>query len=292
MTFEHLPGLYQPLPDELVIVRHGEDEYVLDVVALTSNYQCIYGKGCQGVAPASGEGFGRHRPADPSVAGCCRITPGYQLATAEVAEADAAGADSPLRVLPFAQALRPDEAQHYAQIAAGEWYVETQDERGVWDSRHADIGGNCIFLNTEGPEGKLGCSLHHLAQRLGVDPKQTRPMICHVEPAAAFVIADGLDGGGRRVLVTLRPPWFGWFAADGYFCTSDAAAYSATEPVFRRMASEYTALLGADVYAAMLPTLDEIWAERGERLKRNWNKPVALGMPAWAKQAAEAPSGS
>ena len=112
-------------------------------------------------------------------------------------------------------------------------------------------------------------------------------MICHVEPAAAFVIADGLDGGGRRAPVMLRPPWFGLFAADGYFCTSDAAADSATEPVFRLMASEYTALLGADVYAALLPRLDEIWAERGERLKRNWNKPVALGMPAWARKTTE-----
>ena len=287
MTFEHLPGLQQPLPDELVIVRHGEDEYVLDVVALTSNYQCIYGRGCHGTTPATGEGFGRHRPADPSVGGCCRITPGYQLATAEVAAADAAGADSPLRVQPFAQALRPDEAQHYAQIAAGDWYVETQDEHGVWDSRHAAVGGNCIFLNTEGPDGKLGCALHHLAQRLGVDPKQTRPMICHVEPAAAFVIADGLDGGGRRVLVTLRPPWS---AGSPPTATS---AHPTPQPIrrpsllFRRMASEYTALLGADVYAALLPRLDEIWAERGERLKRNWNKPVALGMPAWARKTTE-----
>lgn len=74
--------------------------------------------------------------------------------------------------------------------------------------------------------------------RLGIDPMHTRPMICHVEPAAAFLIADDLADGGRRVLVTLRPSWLGWFAPDGYWCTSDPAAYSANDPVFRRLASE------------------------------------------------------
>jgi hypothetical protein len=283
MTFQFLPGLREPLPDEVVVVRHAEDEYVLDVLGLCSNYRCIYGQGCRGTTPVEGEQPGLHRPANPGVAGCCRTSPEYTLATAEVEAGDADAADSPLRVQPFVDALRPDEAQHYDQIAAGPWYTETQNEEGVWRSRHVTVGGNCVFLNTEGPEGKLGCALFHLALRLGLDPKQTRPAICHMEPAAAFVLADGLPGGGRRVLVTLRPPWYGWFKADDYFCTSDPAAYSATEPVFRRMRSEYSALLGEDVYTALLPAFEEIWAERGERIRRNWGRPVPLPVPTWVR---------
>lgn len=280
---QYLPGLDGPLPDELVVVRHEADEYALDVIALTSNYRCIYGRGCQGTTPSRGEGPGRHRPADPAVGGCCRTAPRYALATAEVSEADRDHLDSPLRIKAFVESLLPDEAQHHAQISAGNWFTEVLGDDGRWRVQNSEVGGNCIFLNTEAPDGKLGCALYHLADRLGADPCDTRPSVCDVEPAAAFVIADELPGDGRRVLVTLRPPWFGWFASDGYFCTSDPAAYSAAEPVFRSMARQYTTLLGESVYAALLPVLNQVWAERGERLKRSWGRPTALSAPTWAR---------
>jgi hypothetical protein len=293
MPYQFLPGvaLTGPVPDEIVTVRHGADEYVLDIVALTSNYNCIYGRGCQGVTPFEGEGPDQHLPADRSVTGCCRTSPGYGFAVAEVEDgadsaASAASAatsvDSPLRVQPFVDQLRPDEAQHYDQIAGGGWLVEKQDDDGIWDSRHTTIGGSCIFLNTEMPNGKTGCALYHLADRLGLDAKHTRPFVCHSAPADVFTIGETNDEAGRRLLVTLRPPWFGWFAPDGYFCTKDPAAFTATEPVFLRMESEFTWLLGAEVYAALRVVLDQVWAERGERLRRSWGRPVALGMPQWA----------
>lgn len=288
MPYRFLPGLAVtgPVPTEIVTVRVGTDEYVLDIPALTSNYQCIYGRGCQGVTPFDGEGPGEHLPADRSVTGCCRTSPSYALARAEVGEQDPAEVDSPLRVQPFVEALQPDEAQHYDRIASGDWFWEKQDDKGVWAARHTKVGGNCIFLNTEMANGKTGCALYHVAGRLGLDPKQTRPFVCHSAPADAFDIGDTNTGDGARILVTLRPPWYGWFAPEGYFCTKDPAAFSAAEPVFRRMESEYTSLLGAEVYARLREVLDEVWAERGERLRRNWGTPAALGMPHWARERA------
>lgn len=280
MGFGGLPGLSGPLPDELVIVRHGVDEYALDVLALLSNYRCIYGQGCQGVTPPGGESSELYVPHNPAVTGCCRTVPEFQHATAEVAEEDAERVDSPLRIKPYVEALRPDEAQHYDQINAGDWYSEVEQSSG-WESQNAGVGGNCIFLNTDGPEGKLGCALYHLAGRLGIDPKETRPQVCHIEPAAAFVIAEGLASGGRRVLVTLRPAWYGWFASDRYWCTSDPAAYSATEPAFRGMASQYEWLLGEDVFATLSPVLEELWEQRREHYQRNWGRPVPLETPRW-----------
>lgn len=294
MPYQFLPGLALtgPVPDEIVTVRHGENEYVLDIAALTSNYNCIYGRGCQGITPFGGEGPGHHLPADRSVTGCCRTAPGYGYASAEVADGDAAVVDSPLRVQPFVQALQPDEAQHYERIAAGDWFDEGQDEDGYWNSRHTKVGGSCIFLNTEMANGKTGCALYHVAARLGLDAKQTRPFVCHSTPAAVFSVGDTNDGAGLRLLVTLRPPWFGWFAPEGYFCTADPAAFTATEPVFSRMESEFSLLLGADVYAALRPVLDQVWAERAERLRGSWGRPVALGMPRWARERAESPQQS
>ncbi len=277
----YFPGLTGPLPDELVRVRHGVDEYFLDVLALTSNYQCIYGRGCQGVTHLRGEGPGRHLPADPSVAGCCRVGPTFRSRTDEVAEGDETTVDSPLRIRPFVEALTPEDAQHHDLIATGAWYDQEDDG----SARGALVEGNCIFLNTEMANGRTGCSLYHLADRLGLDPKDTRPAVCHSSPAAAFTMADDTDtvSGGFRLLVTLQPPWTGWFSPEGWFCTSDPAAYSATEPVFRRMASEYASLLGDDVWAVASPVLEQAWAERGERLRASWGTPVPLETPTWAR---------
>ena len=286
---------YRFLPDadltgmfarETLTVTVGADDYILDIGALTSNYRCIYGQGCRGTVPLVGERPGQHRPADPSVTGCCRTSPGYGRAIAEADDPEQAAAtagDTPLRVQPYVDQLRPDEAQHYDRIAAGRWLEESEREDGLWDSRHATVGGNCIFLNTEMPNGKTGCALWHVAMRLGEDPKNARPYVCHSAPAAAFGAGTTADGSGERILVTLRPHWFGWFAPEGYFCTDDPAAYSASEPVFRRMASEYSTLLGADVYAALLPALEQAWAERGERLRASWGTPTDLGRPPWER---------
>ncbi len=61
------------------------------------------------------------------------------------------------------------------------------------------------------------------------------------------------------------------------------AAYSATDPVFRRMATEFSFLLGEDVYGTLLPVLEQAWAERGERLQKTWGTPVPLETPKWAR---------
>jgi hypothetical protein len=277
----YFPGLAGPLPDELVRVRHGKDDYFLDVVALTSNYQCIYGQGCQGTTPLRGEGPGQHRPADLGVTGCCRTGPGFGARTDQVGDADPAEVDSPLRIQPYVEALTPDVAQHHDLIASGAWLEE---EDGA-DARLAQVEGNCVFLNTEMANDRTGCALFHLADRLGVEAHLTRPKVCHSTPAAAFTMADDTEtvSGGYRLLVTLRPPWIGWFSPDGWFCTSDPAAYSATEPVFRRMATEFSYLLGDDVYAALLPALEQAWEERGARLRASWGTPVPLETPSWRR---------
>ena len=286
---------YRFLPDadltglfarETVTVTVGADDYILDISALTSNYRCIYGQGCQGTTPLVGERPGQHRPADPSVTGCCRTSPSYGRAIAEAdddVQPAATAGDTPTRVQPFVAELTRDEAQHYDRITTEGWLVEKQDADGIWDSRHVTVGGNCIFLNTEMANGKTGCALWHVALRLGADPKAARPYVCHSAPAAAFGAGVTADGTGERVFVTLRPHWFGWFDPDGYFCTDDPAAYSAAEPVFRRMASEYATLLGADVYAALVPALEQAWAERGARLQSSWGTPPDLGQGPWQR---------
>ena len=49
------------------------------------------------------------------------------------------------------------------------------------------------------------------------------------------------------------------------------------------MATEFSFLLGEDVYGTLLPVLEQAWAERGERLRKTWGTPVPLEMPRWAR---------
>ena len=107
-------------------------------------------------------------------------------------------------------------------------------------------------------------------------------MMCHSAPAAAFTVAE-LANGGERVLVTLRPHWFGWFAAEGYFCMSDPAAYSADRAgVSADGFGVFDAVRCGMCTRRCCRVLEEIWVERGKRLKGNWGRPVQLPTPKWA----------
>ena len=62
---------------------------------------------------------------------------------------------------------------------------ESQDGDGHWTSANVTVGGNCIFLNTEMLNGRTGCSLYHVATRLGVD-RMGRARVCDARTAHRF----------------------------------------------------------------------------------------------------------
>lgn len=273
-----------PLPKETITISVAEDEYVLDVPTLTSNYRCIYGEGCQGTSTRS-DSPRNHTPEDNSVTGCCRTSVIFQMSDGQV-EPDQLGVeDSPARIAKWVDLLEEDETQNWSQVQDG-WYRDNYSEahpNPEHPARVRTIKGNCIFLNTEMDNGKTGCALYHLAQRLDMDPALTRPIACSVVPSDLFEIGDTPEGG-TRYLVTIRPHWFGWFSPDGYWCTKDPAAFSGTQAAYQTLEQEFRVRMGDTEYQEMKRALDQVMEERGERIKRSWGQPVELPMPKWARE--------
>ena len=143
----YFPGLAGPLPDELIRLRHGDDEYFLDLVALTSNYQCIYGRGCQGTTPLRGEGpVSTVRQISVS-RGAVAAAPASALgATPGRGRRPSRGQACRCECLPFRRG--PDPGQDPAPRPhrhGRHWY---QEDDGA-DAQIALMEADCIFLDTE-----------------------------------------------------------------------------------------------------------------------------------------------
>ena len=80
------------------------------------------------------------------------------------------------------------------------------------------------------------------------------------------------------MFVTLRPHWFGWFEPGRVLLHRRPGGLLARPSrCFVGWPRSTRTLLGAEVYAALVPALEQAWAERGERLRAAWGTPTDLG---------------
>ena len=201
-----------------------------DLTWLTSRYECIYGRGCRSI------------DADVPHGGCC--THGAHFADK----------DDEKRVSGWVEQLSGDEWQR--KPAEGELrkkrWIET-DEDG--DRKTRTVAGACIFLNNpEFPAG-AGCALHLLAARVGESHVATKPDVCWQLPIRRdYEVRSGNDGT-EVLVVTITEYTRGMWGAGGHefhwYCTNDAAAHTAAEPLYVTSRDELVALLGEDAYAML-----------------------------------------
>ena len=121
-----------------------------DLTWLTSNWTCIFGRGCQGIYAG--------RPDD----GCCTLGAHFS------------DDDDEKRVAGWVEKLNP-ERLGVPQGGPRKRWTET-DEDGARKTRVHK--GACIFLNRPGFPGGAGCALHALALRKGVHFVETKPDVC------------------------------------------------------------------------------------------------------------------
>ena len=139
---------------------NSEEIFKCDITWLTSYWQCIYGNGCCGI------------DADKPDAGCCSDGAYY---TNKIDEE---------RVLRSARKLTKSDWQFYDQARDKSKKNLNISEIGLdKDRKTRKINDSCIFLNRVGYEapgytGKFGCALHHLANKEGSHPLDTKPDIC------------------------------------------------------------------------------------------------------------------
>jgi hypothetical protein len=216
-----------------------ERTWVFDITFLTSNWTCIFGRGCLGVLTA---------PAPELMHGCCSYGAHF-----------VDGKDR-RRVEKVARRLTPEQWQFHDKGRKNG--VVKVNKHGEAVTRLVD--GACIFLNRpEFPTGP-GCALHQVARAEGRDPLELKPEVCWQLPLRREdEVAD--DG---YVTSTVRQwdrrHWGAGGQEFAWWCTESPEAFVGARPVYQEMAAELTEMVGARIYEMLVAHL----GERSERLSR------------------------
>jgi hypothetical protein len=198
--------------------------WVIDVTFLESAWNCIFGRGCQGVLT---------EPAPELVQGCCSYGAHF------TGDADAE------RVLTAASTLTPAQWQFRSRGMRPDGPLR-RTKSGEAITRL--VGGACIFLNRPDHEGGAGCALHRAALERGMAPLELKPDVCWQLPLRREDVV-GQDGHVTSTLTEWKRRHWGRGGADfAWWCTEAPEAFSASMPVYRSMEAELTAMTSPEVY--------------------------------------------
>ena len=218
-----------------------------DLTWLTSRWSCIFGKGCHGTIEGQAS------------TGCCNH--GAYFSDAE----------DESRVKGFAAQLTRDDWQLYDE---GHRRTNRGEEKLDFSEPVADdtekrrktrtVDGACVFANREGHPGGIGCALHGLALKQGLNPLETKPEVCWQLPVRREQEWVDRTDGTRILRSTLaefdRRGWGEGGHDLDWYCTSSPEAHTGGEPMYLSYGPELTELIGAPAY-------DELAAVCAERLR-------------------------
>jgi hypothetical protein len=202
-------------------IRDAETIWRFDRAFLSSNWTCIWGRGCLGIGAEPAEHLGL---------GCCSIG------------ADLGDEDEARMISALAATLDPNLFERHAEANAGGIF-------GDDDRTHTRVvDGACIFLNRPGFSGGAGCALHLAAIDAGESPIHWKPSVCWQLP----IKVDWEAGEDDVELATVR----GWtrhdWGAEGttmaWCCTEDSRAYVGDRPVIDSLGPELESIVGTKVY--------------------------------------------
>jgi hypothetical protein len=215
-----------------VEVDAGETVWRFERSFLESNWTCIWGRGCHGIASEKAAHLNH---------GCCSLG----------AELD--GIDEAMMLSACAAALTPDTFQHHEAMLNGGVFGDVER------SKTRVVNGACIFLNRPGFAGGEGCALHLAALRVDESPIDWKPSVCWQLP----IHVDWEMRNDDVEVATVR----GWNRSDwgddgdtmAWCCTEKAnggEAYVGTQPVFESLGEELEAIVGTPVYIELKRKLE------------------------------------
>jgi len=212
--------------------------WLVDVTFLASDWQCLFGHGCQGVLTG---------PAADLVQGCCSYGAHFT------------GDDDVERV---------EEAAATLTAAQWQWRSKGRGRRGVVRRTREGqpvtrlVEDACIFLNRPGWPGGPGCALHRAALERGLEPLELKPDVCWQLPLRREdSVAE--DGHVTSTLTEWRRRNWGKGGADfHWWCTEAPEAFTGRSPVYRSLRAEITAMVGPGVYSLVETYLDDRMAAR------------------------------
>jgi hypothetical protein len=210
--------------DEFDEVDDGDTVWRFERSFMTSNWTCIWGRGCLGI--------GETRDAETGH-GCCSLG----------AELD--GEEEAMNLAALASTLSPDIFQFHHEATTNGIF------RDADNNATRVIDGACIFHNRAGFMGGQGCALHLGALAYDESPIDWKPSVCWQLP----IKVDWVMRDDEVEVATVR----GWQLADwgdhsdkmAWCCTQEPEAYVGTQPVIESLAEELTAIVGERVFVEL-----------------------------------------
>jgi len=209
---------------EFVAVADGDVRWRFERSFLSSNWTCIWGRGCLGIGDV---------PAPDLGLGCCSVG-------AEMGDADEAMTTSALATM-----IPPELWEHAAAV--------DEDDAFSSPSRTSTkvVDGACIFLNRPGFTGGAGCALHLAALDAGESPRDWKPAVCWQLPIRVDWAPQPDGTEVATVRRWSRADWGAEGATMAWCCTEGREAYVGTEPVIESLAEPLERLVGPAVMVAL-----------------------------------------
>ena len=210
-------------------ITDGRTTWLFDQSFLTSNWTCIWGRGCLGIGPEPAAELGH---------GCCSMG------------ADLDGEDEARLIGALAATLDPSRFEYHVEASEGGVFADaTRSSTRV-------LNGACIFLNRAGFAGGAGCALHLAALECGESPIDWKPSVCWQLP---IQVTWELGGDGTEVAQVrgwTRADWGAEGEAMAWCCTEGTLANVGDRPVVESMAAELIAIVGPEVYRELRRRLE------------------------------------
>ncbi|MGK5532602.1 hypothetical protein [Streptomyces sp. URMC 129] len=217
----------------------AEQVFRCDLTWLTSRWQCVFARGCQGIEAGRADD------------GCCTLGAHFS------------DEDDERRVAGHAARLTPETWQFHAEGTGDGGWVELDDEGERRTRRHE---GACIFLNRPGFPGGQGCSLHTLALREGREPLETKPDVCWQLPVRRTYEWVEQPDGEQLLYVSIgeydRRGWGSGGHDLHWWCTGAPAAHGAGEPLYVTYRPELIELMGKEGYDRLADLCEQRLAVR------------------------------
>jgi hypothetical protein len=204
-----------------------------DLTWLTSNWECIFGRGCKGVDKSN--------PND----GCCNH--GAHFSEKKDKQ----------RVAKWVKQLTPDIWEKHRYSKDGKGWTELED--GIEKTRVVEK--TCIFMNSPEFKAGQGCALHNLALTKKRAPLEAKPDVCWQLPVRrSYETREFEDGTDYQVIVIeeyKRKNWGEGGHTMDWYCSSDTDAHTAQDPVYVSEKNTLVELIGANAYEVLKQHCDK-----------------------------------
>lgn len=219
MHHPSLPEIVNPIE-----IADGDTVWRFDAAFLSSNWTCIWGRGCHGIGTERAAHLAR---------GCCSLG----------AELD--GIDEARTLAASAAALGPEIFQYQA-LAQGEGVFSDADGTNT-----RVVDGACIFLNRPGFPGGAGCALHLAALAAEESPIDWKPSVCWQVPIRVdwAMGEDGVETADVRRWT--RADWGSDGEVMAWCCTEGDEAYVGEHRVIDSLSEELEAIVGTPVFVTL-----------------------------------------